>query len=68
MTMNMSLNFNLQNVAMGSRFGLIRAPLRAFGSMANQLVLEFLGHQNQTKNALKAIGNRIDQPIFVSSG
>ena len=68
MIMNKSLNSNMQSVAMGNRFGPIRAPLKAFGSMASQLVLEFLGHLNQTKNALKATGNRIDQPIFVSSG
>ena len=68
MTMNMSLNSNMQNVAMENRFGLIRAHLRAFGSMASQLVLEFLGHLNQTKNALRDTGNKIDQPIFVSSG
>ena len=68
MTMSMSLNSNMQNVAMVSRFGLIRAPLRASGSMASQLVLEFLGHLNQTKNALRDIGNRIDQPISVFSG
>ena len=36
--------------------------------MASQLVLEFLGHLNLTKNALKATGSRIDQPIYVSSG
>ena len=68
MTMSMSLNFNMQNVAMENRFGLIRAHLRAFGSMASQLVLEFLGHLSQTKNALRATGNKIGQPIFVSSG
>ena len=68
MTMSMSLNSNMQNVAMGNRFGPIRAPSRAFGSMASQLALEFLGHLSQTKNALRATGNRIDQPIYVSSG
>ena len=68
MTMNMSLNSNMRNVAMENKFGPIRALLRAFGSMASQLVLEFLGHLNQTKNALRATGNRIDQLIFVFSG
>ena len=68
MTMSTSLNSNMQNVAMENKFGPIRALLRAFGSMASQLVLEFLGHLSQTKNALKVIGNRIDQPIFVFSG
>ena len=68
MTMSKSLNSNMQSVATGNRFGLIRARLRAFGSMASQLVLEFLGHLNQTKNALRATGNRIDQPTSVFSG
>ena len=68
MTMSKSLNSNMQSVAMGNRFGPIRAHLRAFGSMDSQLALEFLGHLNQTKNALRATGNRIDQLIFVFSG
>ena len=68
MTMSKSLNSNMQSVATVNRFGPIRAPLRAFGSMASQLVLEYSGHLNQTKNVLRAIGNRIDQPIFVFSG
>ena len=68
MTMIMSLNSNMQSVVTGNRFGPIRAHLKAFGSMASQLVLEFLGHLSQTKNVLKATGSKIDQPIYVSSG
>ena len=66
--MIMSLNFNMQSVVTENRFGQIRAHLKAFGSMASQLVLEFLGHLSQTKNALKATGNKIDQPIYVCLG
>ena len=68
MTMSKSLNSNMQSVVMGNRFGPIKVHLRASGSMASQLVLGSLGHLNQTKNALRATGNRIDQPIFVFSG
>ena len=68
MTMSKSPNSNMQSVVMENKFGPIRAPLRVSGSMASQLVLEYSGHLNQTKNVLRAIGNRIDQPIFVFSG
>ena len=52
---------------MGNSFGLTIALLKAFGSTANLLELEFSGHLNPILKPLKDTGNKIDKQTLLFS-
>ena len=66
MIVNKKWTMSTRSVAMGDLYGLIIAPLRDSGSMANRLELEFSRLRNPTQKPSKVTGKRIVLQILLS--